>query len=380
MMAMIRLQLALLWMGVVEASGSGSQWWPFGGGGGPPDHSALFSPGNIGCPLPRSQAQQQRFDHRADPRRLRLATFNAEWLFDGVDDGRMVPWATAGEAAEHTSRVGDVVGALDADIVVLTELEGCFMLHRLLQGLPAAAGNYTPLVVAGKDSATRQQLGLITRLSPLGPLRTTPDRRDYPQRGSGCGFTGKPKTSGVSKHLLGVFAVPGLDRELLVVGAHLKARPNEPRSCAQREAQAAVLAALIKREALEHSPPRHAILLGDLNDFDSLLPDASGNKPRSSVLRQLSADIGMHSAASRLAEAERWTWSGERYPKAALDHILLSEGLWPLLEGVTVGGAGGVVAEGASDHRPLLVELRLPGLEFTSRRTLERPDATTREL
>ena len=31
-------------------------------------------------------------------------------------------------------------------------------------------------------------------------------------------------------------------KELLVVAAHLKARPNEPKSCAQREAQAAVLA------------------------------------------------------------------------------------------------------------------------------------------
>jgi hypothetical protein len=31
-------------------------------------------------------------------------------------------------------------------------------------------------------------------------------------------------------------------KELLIVAAHLKARPNEPKSCAQREAQAAVLA------------------------------------------------------------------------------------------------------------------------------------------
>ena len=141
--------------------------------------------------------------------------------------------------------------------------------------------------------------------------------------------------------------------------AHLKAGPNKPSSCAQREAQAAVLAALIRREALDHHPPRHAVLLGDLNDFDDEIADASGNVPRSSVLRQLGADLNMRSAAALLATADRWTWAGARYPKAALDHILLSAGLWELLDGVTVGGPGGAVAAGASDHRPLLVELRL---------------------
>ena len=51
--------------------------------------------------------------------------------------------------------------------------------------------------------------------------------------------------------------------------------------------------------------------------------------------------------------ASRFTWQGERYPRAALDHILLSEGLLPLIESVEVEG------HGASDHRALLVELRL---------------------
>ena len=53
--------------------------------------------------------------------------------------------------------------------------------------------------------------------------------------------------------------------------------------------------------------------------------------------------------------ANRFTWQGERYPRAALDHILLSEGLLPLIQSVEVEG------HGASDHRALVVELRLPG-------------------
>lgn len=42
-------------------------------------------------------------------------------------------------------------------------------------------------------------------------------------------------------------------KELLIVAAHLKARPNEPKSCAQREAQAAVLAK-VRADTL-YSPP-----------------------------------------------------------------------------------------------------------------------------
>ena len=59
--------------------------------------------------------------------------------------------------------------------------------------------------------------------------------------------------------------------------------------------------------------------------------------------------------AERLSVANRFTWQGGRYPRAALDHILLSEGLLPLIESVEVEG------HGASDHRALVVELRLPG-------------------
>lgn len=46
-------------------------------------------------------------------------------------------------------------------------------------------------------------------------------------------------------------------KELLVVAAHLKARPNEPKSCAQREAQAAVLAKVRVRSRTFVLPHHH---------------------------------------------------------------------------------------------------------------------------
>ena len=363
-----------------------------------PAEEAGGDPALIGCPW---LSPGDGRDQRPDPGRLRIATFNAEWLFDGVDDPSHVPWPDPAAAQTHLVRVAEEVAALDADVLNLVEVEGCFMLQRLLAALPLAQRErLTPFVIKGSDSATRQQAGLVSTLAPTGPLRRTEGRATWPIPGSACGYRGEGgKSTGVSKHWWGVWSVPGLSAELLIVGAHLKARPTEPRSCAQREAQASVLAELVRQEGFEAG--RHVVLMGDLNDFDEEVPDAEGNTPTSAVLRMLSSELGLHryspvpstpgfgpwhppsrptavcprwsalcsgsntpswlhrcrcfadSVAERLSVGDRFTWEGERYPRAALDHILLSEGLLPLIESVEVEGRG------ASDHRALLVELRL---------------------
>ena len=67
--------------------------------------------------------------------------------------------------------------ATNADVVALAESEGCFMLHRVLAAMAtrnsqgecsangtAAAGMHEAFLVGSKDTYTRQQLGLLTRL------------------------------------------------------------------------------------------------------------------------------------------------------------------------------------------------------------------------
>ena len=189
------------------------------------------------------------------------------------------------------------MAALDADVLNLVEVEGCFMLQRLLAALPPAQRErLTPFVIKGSDSATRQQTGLVSTLAPTGPLRRTEGQKAWPVPGSACGYSGEAKSTDVSKHWWGVWSVPGLSSELLVVGAHLKAFPTEPRSCARREAQASVLAELIQQEG--SGAGRHVVLMGDLNDFDGEVPDAEGNVPTSAVLRMLSSGLGLHRSLS----------------------------------------------------------------------------------
>ena len=264
-------------------------------------------------------------DTRADKSVLRVATFNAEWLFDGVDDPK-APWSGPADAWGHLRRVAAEVRAADADILNVAEVEGCFMLHRLAAEVSrqqAHAGGargprYTPHLAKGTDTSTRQQLGLLSRLAPrLGPARTE-RRESYHRRGAGA----RRRTTGVSKHYWAVFDVPGLGKELLVVAAHLKARPTDPASCAQREAQAAVLHALVE----EHRVGRHVIVMGDMNDFDPDVADASGSTPTSGVVRLLGKQLGLRSAAEWLVPSDRWTWQGDGFPRSALDHVFLSPG------------------------------------------------------
>lgn len=60
------------------------------------------------------------------------------------------------------------------------------------------------------------------RIDPTHALFRTEERAPYPVQGSLCNFQGKPSTSGISRHLVAAFDVPGLPRFALV-GLHLKA-------------------------------------------------------------------------------------------------------------------------------------------------------------
>ena len=120
-------------------------------------------PTHIGCPLGDRTASalpgRVPADRRPDGARLRIATFNVEWLFDGIDDNpQLVPWQGVTAANAHLQHVASAVGSLDADILNLVEVEGCFMLHRLIEALPQARqrAEYVPYVAAGSVSIESQ--------------------------------------------------------------------------------------------------------------------------------------------------------------------------------------------------------------------------------
>jgi endonuclease/exonuclease/phosphatase family metal-dependent hydrolase len=100
--------------------------------------------------------------------------------------------------------------------------------------------------------------------------------------------------------------------------------------------------------------------MGDFNDFAIGTPDASENQPTSRVLSTF-ADLGLRNVLEKLPQQERYTWVGEHFPKAALDHAFIDEGLWPRLGSVWIDRN----STGASDHFPLVFSLH--GLKYAAR-------------
>jgi len=80
------------------------------------------------------------------------------------------PWKTANDAERHYQGIVSEIRDLDADIITLTELQGCDVLERLATDLNMGYKHY---LVLGGDTATGQNVGLLTRVDPVTDLQRT---------------------------------------------------------------------------------------------------------------------------------------------------------------------------------------------------------------
>lgn len=135
---------------------------------------------------------------------------------------------------------------------------------------------------------------------------------------------------------------------------------DDPRPCAQREAQAKVISQIVKENShaevtnydgigqadvcsdqveMEREFPYHllnitwtreAIVLGDFNDLDPRIPDRNNNIPRSRTL-EIMRETGLRSVGKFTEQKDRWTWGdkGSEDPRESMiDHIFVSPGLF----------------------------------------------------
>jgi exonuclease III len=195
-------------------------------------------------------------------------------------------------------RVAAYLDGLDADIIHLAEVHDCATLEQLLARMQLG-DEYSAHLVPGLDTATGQNVALLTRIDPTEPLWRVNARTAYPLAGGRCGFhdTGENRSVITSKHLFARFTLragygtdsadladPPVEVRVLLVGAHLLAHPTDPLRCVKREAQAQNLIGEIRAQL--HAD-EHLVVLGDLNDYDADLRDAAGSLPTSRVLSSL---------------------------------------------------------------------------------------------
>jgi exonuclease III len=269
---------------------------------------------------------------------------NAEFLWDGVapEEGKIdFPWKGSQPAAEkHMADVAEIIRAHDPDLVHLSEVENPRALRTFNDKFLTGQG-YRPYLVPGTDTATGQDVALLSRIELE---KITTDRRK--------GFSGKTRKS-VSKHYVATLRAG--DLRLGLVGLHFLAGPTREHRKADREAQADAVRRMA-RELADRG--RSVIVWGDFNDFDGRTLDRSGNRPITRVLewiRDLDPDDpsdDLVNVAERLPRPERYTNGRD-----AIDHILVSPDLARRILEVEISRDHDPHA--VTNHFPIIVHLSI---------------------
>ena len=143
-----------------------------------------FSPfilGDTECPSVTSIG-----DRRKDKNSLRLVQYNVEWLFIDRYNAMNCPgdgctWKNESEALIHMDYVTKRIKTLNPDIINFCEIEGCDELKMLADNLQD--DTYSPYLKKGTDTGTGQNVGMLTRVSPVVNLYRTETKYSYPKIG-----------------------------------------------------------------------------------------------------------------------------------------------------------------------------------------------------
>jgi len=318
------------------------------------------------CP----EAPNNPQDRRSNLYNLRVTAINPEWLFLVKPDegskncpGSGCKWRNQQEAVQHLEVFAGILEKLDADIVTLPEIEDCYVLEQLIELLPGM--NYEPYVLRGTDTATGQNVGLLTRVDPVQDLQRSSLRVDFPVSGNRCGYNGAPGTQTVSKHFWTRIHLNGANVNLFLLGLHFLAYPIEPDRCAKRESQAIVIEDILNNEPYSGD---EIIVLGDFNDYQHDLLDTAGSIPTSRVMRIISEARSLYNVAHFRSGTRNQLYScwwdkfnrcydsgGEEH--TLIDHILISPGLRPAMTSMSFDHSYEASCDSyASDHWPIVVD------------------------
>jgi len=319
----------------------------------------------VECPKAPSNSE----DRRTNKTKLKVVAWNVDWLFTNAshDYGKLVcpgpgcDWKNQTIADAHLQHIAAHISNIDPDIIGLEELEDCDTLREITKLLP----DYKPYLKLGKDTFTGQNPGILTKIDPVADLEFSNEVINYPVPGSTCpqktSRLQKAGSHGCSKHYQATFKMNG--KTISIFGVHLLAIPDDAKRCLEREAQATVVANMIKKAV---AAGHEIICLGDFNDYSDTVPDVNDNKPISTVLKIIREAGKLVNIASRAPKEDRYTdWYDRNHnciddggnEHSMIDHILVSAGLEAAITKVDLthrwkNGCGCL----QGDHWPVTVE------------------------
>jgi endonuclease/exonuclease/phosphatase family metal-dependent hydrolase len=264
------------------------------------------------------------------PAVVRVVSWNVHDLFDEVaDPGTLDPAVPPAEVEARLEAVAAVLRRLDADAVLLQEVEHLSLLLRLA----ARAGYPEARLLEGNDPRGID-VALLSRWPVTGYQGHAEERAP----------DGRPlwPRDAVEANL----SVGGL--RLVLVATHLSSHLSDPDG-ARRRLQASRLRELADLAAAA-DPGALVVAGGDLNDEASApaLAPLFGDGAWLEVVR--ATDAGLITG-----RPPDWTWSDGRL-RQALDHLAVAAGQ----AGRVLAGwvAAGPDVAAASDHRPVVADLR----------------------
>ncbi len=271
---------------------------------------------------------------------LRIATYNPEnyGSADRVTEGGYRKDYPKPEAEKAALR--EVIRGLAADVLVLQEIGGAAYLEELRRDLRAEGCDY-PYAATAEAADPERRIAILARRE-LRAVVTHTDL-EFP-------YFGRRET--VKRGLLeATVAAPGGDVTLFAV--HLKSRftdrPDDPGSALRRAGEAAAVRDRVLRRFPDPAAARF-LILGDCNDGRT-------SRPLAALQRRGKTEIAVLLGGGD-SRGETWTHSFRREETySRVDHILVSPGLRPAVQGggLTIYDGPGVRA--ASDHRPVYVVL-----------------------
>ena len=296
---------------------------------------------------------------------LRLMQYNVEWLFLDYNKNADCPgngctWHNKTEATEHMEYVATVIDKFDPDIINLCEVEGIKEVKALGSML---SPEYSGYLIPGTDTSTGQNVGLLTKIPPIGPQMRTDLTHSYPIPGSTCGLDeSEGGNTGVSKNSITIFDWNGM--RVALISVHLIAYPVDPARCAKREAQALIIAGLVEHYVADGY---EVVVMGDFNDYDGDIIDENGSYPLSSVLAIVKGRY-LTNVAYRVPNQYRGTnwWDKNDNCEASadefvmIDHVLVTSNILERVESVGIyQGYPEYCGKMNSDHYPVIVNLRI---------------------
>ncbi|MGM0578400.1 MAG: endonuclease/exonuclease/phosphatase family protein [Myxococcota bacterium] len=271
-----------------------------------------------------------------------IATWNVHRFFDtecdtgDCGDGEYEAWPYPDEFQARVDSMAAAIQALEADVLLLQEVETQASLDALVEAL----GDGWPTAVLGETGYPGSVDVAVIARAPLVKVETHRGRA-IPLPGDGH------RVTHFSRELLEVHVEVG-GRRVVVFDAHFKSKNDDDPARRLAEAQAARERVLAVAEAR----PRALVLLGgDLNDT-----------PGSPPLEALEEGGDLERVAAELPEGDDATYAFGGSIEA-IDHLYLVEDAAGVYVDGTVEVHGGPWSGyGDSDHAALSARFRLPAV------------------